>query len=99
PVFYRNMINDLYDRFYRALPGRLVPVYNYTKAGVLKFVAHVRFATNGDMVEEAANPHSSPEEIREQWVFDSVQDRFRKMNRLFNVTSAFNGDHDGTRLG
>jgi hypothetical protein len=99
PVFYRNMINDLHRHFYRALPGRLVPIYNYAKFGVLKFLAHVRFATNGDMVGEAAHPHSSPQEPREQWVWDSVKNMYRKVNRIFNVTSAFNGDHDGTRLG
>ncbi len=99
PVFYRNMIDDLHARFYKALPRKLVPVYNYAKSGVIKFLFHVRFATGGDMVPEAAQPFTSPNEKREVWVFDTAQNKFRKVVRYFRITFAFNGDHDGSKIG
>jgi len=99
PVFFRNMVNDLHTRFYKALPKKLVPIDNFAKISVLKVLGHVRFATNGLMVGKAAHPHASAEEIREQWTYDAVQKTFRKIIRVFRMTSAFNGDHDYTRIG
>ncbi len=99
PVFYRSMIDDLHKRFYKALPKKLVPVYNYAKVFVVKVLSHVRFATNGDMVEKAAHPHPSAAEQRESWVYDALKNLFRKVIRIFQMTSAMNGDHDYTRIG
>jgi hypothetical protein len=99
PVLYRDMIDDLFNRFEANLPRHLVPVYNYGKFGVIKFLAHVRFATGGAMVPEAAHPFASPAERREVWTYDAIQKKFRKIVRFFQITSAFNGDHDGSNIG
>ncbi len=99
PVFYRNMIDDLFTRFENALPSNLVPIYNYSKYGVIKFLNHVRFSTGGLMVPEAAQPFQSPYERREVWVYDAVQQKWKKVVRYVQITSAFNGDHDGSKIG
>ena len=99
PVFYRNMIKVLHDRVYKKLPRWIVTGYNYGKNTVVKALGHVRFATGGIMRWLTAHPFGSPQSKRKVWVYDAVRKTFRKVVRIVEVISAFNGDHDGSKIG
>ena len=95
-VLWEDMIEKLHERFFKALPEKLVPLYNYVKVGLFPIRGHNRWSTvrgfNG-MDDEAAQPQPSAEKVREKWVWDAVLKRTRKVLRVFRVDVAFNGDH------
>jgi hypothetical protein len=98
PVFYRNMISDLYRRFYGKLPKFLVPVDNFGRPTMFGVFSHVRFATGGELVKNAAHPHASAIEKKLIWAFDASA---KLVSRMIDVIAVVghNGDNDGAKIG
>lgn len=97
-VFYRNMIEDVYAGVYKDLPRIIRPIAREGHAAVLYFLGHVRYGTAGEIVEEAAHPHSSPVEKMKIWLFDGGGKLVSQMVD-FVVTIAHNGDNDHNTFG
>ncbi|MBI4310014.1 MAG: hypothetical protein HY591_06750 [Candidatus Omnitrophica bacterium] len=94
--FYTNLTAKVYSKFRRSLPKVFRPVYNFGKAAVRTVVAHVRFATGGDLVRKAAHPHAGPAEKTTVWRL--VKGELKSFVRNVIVIIAHNGDNNGYRL-
>lgn len=98
PVFYPDLGPDMVGRFKKLLPadGQTRDAWGYPV--LVGSAGHVRFATGGELVPDAAHPHASPEEIKKIYDFDVNGVLSAKEVPVLTI-AGHNGDNDDAWVG
>jgi len=97
-VFYPDVVGSMVTKAVAKVSGKARTLYNFGKGELAGFVGHVRFATQGEIVQNAAHPHTSPLERAKIHAFDAVGN-FVSAVLPVQVVAAHNGDNNAVRMG
>ena len=97
-VFYPDVVGDMVKQAFATVPAKARTLFNFGKGTLGGFVTHVRYATGGEIMQDAAHPHKSPLEIKKIYAFD-VDNNFASAVVPVQVLAGHNGDNDAVRMG
>ena len=97
-VFYSHTITKMVKAAVRNIPGHAVMIDNDGNVQLFGWSGHVRFATGGDIVENAAHPHSSHWEFKTLHLF-GADGAFLRAKKWVSVLIGHNGDFDAVVMG
>jgi hypothetical protein len=97
-VFYPDVIGQMVRAAARKVPGKAITTESSGGVSLWGWNTHVRFATGGEIVEDAAHPHSSRWEFKPMDYFDG-EGVLRSARRWVSVMVGHNGDNDAVHMG
>ncbi len=97
-VFYPDVVGSMVKSALAQVSGKARSLYNFGKGTLAGHVTHVRYATGGEIVQNAAHPHASPLKRKKVHDFD-VHGDFVSQVLPVQVVAAHNGDNDAVRMG
>ncbi len=97
-VFYPDVVGSMVKKALAKVSGQARTLYNFGKGELAGFVGHVRLATGGEIVQDAAHPFESPLERLKIYAFDAIGN-FVSAILPVQVLAAHNGDNDAVRMG
>lgn len=98
PVFYPDIVGKMVRKATAKVSRSARSLDNFGRGALAGFVAHVRFATGGEIVQNAAHPFTSPYELKKIYAFDNTGELVSQTMPV-QVLAAQNGDNDAVRMG